>query len=269
MMTMSQHDREDLQRAKLLLEHPSFAARVTDLVGLPVEKAVDLFPARLRVSIQNATSKALMHALSGALATLDQRPGLSASPNLHKWLGAASGAAGGWFGLPALAVELPVSTTIILRSIAEVARPHGEDLSSFEARLSCLEVFAFGGPSRSDDAADTGYFAVRAALARRMSEATKYLAARGLLDDGAPALVRLISKLAARFSVPVSEKAAAQALPVLGALGGAALNVMFLNHFQSISEGHFCVRKLERRYGTDLVQREYAALPVRPSSSTK
>ncbi len=259
-MTMSQHDRERLQHAKRLLEHPSFAARVTDLVGLPAEKVVGLLPAKLRATIQSVTSKALMHALTGALATLDQEPFVRASPNLHKWLGVASGAAGGWFGLPALALELPVSTTLMLRSIADVARSHGEDLHSIEARLSCLEVFALGGPSSADDASDTGYFAVRAALARSVSDAAKYLAGSGLVDEGAPALVRLVSKLAARFSLPVSEKAAAQALPVIGALGGAGLNLMFLSHFQSISEGHFCVRELERKYGKELVQREYAAL---------
>ncbi|HEX7480787.1 MAG TPA: hypothetical protein VF331_23500 [Polyangiales bacterium] len=53
----------------------------------------------------------------------------------------------------------------------------------------------------ADDATDTGYFAVRAALARTLSEAAKYLAPQGLLDDGAPVVVRLIGKLAARFAL--------------------------------------------------------------------
>jgi hypothetical protein len=49
-----------------------------------------------------------------------------------------SGAAGGTFGLAALPVELPVSTTIMLRSIAEIARSEGEDLSDPEASVSTI-----------------------------------------------------------------------------------------------------------------------------------
>jgi hypothetical protein len=37
---------------------------------------------------------------------------------------------------------------------------------------------------------------------------------------------------------------------------------MFTNHFQTVAEGHFTVRELERVYGTDEVQREYARLAV-------
>ena len=41
----------------------------------------------------------------------------------------ASGAAGGAFGLATLPVELPVSTIIMLRSIAAIARNEGEEPS--------------------------------------------------------------------------------------------------------------------------------------------
>ncbi len=73
-------------------------------------------------------------------------------------------------------------------------------------------------------------------------------------------MVRLISQVAARFGVAVSEKAAAQAVPILGAVGGAAINVAFAEHFQILARGHFIVRRLERRYGPDAVQFEYRRL---------
>ena len=47
----------------------------------------------------------------------------------HKVLAGTSGGIGGAFGLAALPIELPVSTTIILRSIADIARSEGHDLS--------------------------------------------------------------------------------------------------------------------------------------------
>lgn len=46
-------------------------------------------------------------------------------------------------------------------------------------------------------------------------------------------------------------KVAAQALPVVGALGGAAVNYAFIEHFQDVARGHFTVRRLERLYGKD------------------
>ncbi len=70
-----------------------------------------------------------------------------------------SGAVGGFFGLPGLIIELPISTTLMLRSIADIARSEGEDLSSFDAHLACITVFALGGRSRDDNAAETAYYA--------------------------------------------------------------------------------------------------------------
>jgi hypothetical protein len=41
-----------------------------------------------------------------------------------------------------LPIELPVSTVIMLRSIADIARSEGEDLSD-PRRLPCVQVFAW------------------------------------------------------------------------------------------------------------------------------
>src|ERR1700722_15766104 len=95
------------------------------------------------LAIASATSKGLEAALKVALRTLPSSP-RSNSQFLHRALATASGAAGGTFGLAALPVELPVSTTIMLRSIADIARSEGEDLSDPETALACVEVFALG-----------------------------------------------------------------------------------------------------------------------------
>jgi hypothetical protein len=58
----------------------------------------------------------------------------------------------------------------------------------------------------------------------------------------------------------VTQKVAAQALPVFGALGGAAVNYAFIEHFQDVARGHFTVRRLERIYGKSLVRMEYERL---------
>jgi hypothetical protein len=53
---------------------------------------------------------------------------------------------------------------------------------------------------------------------------------------------------------------AAQAVAVLGALGGAAVNLAFTEHFQDVARAHFTVRRLERIYGADVVRAEYDRL---------
>jgi hypothetical protein len=172
----------------------------------------------------------------------------------HKLAVTASGSVGGAFGLPALIVELPLSTTIMLRSIADIARANGENLADVQTQLACLEVFAMGGPTTTDDASESGYFAIRGALARSVTEAAEYIAEKGLVEEGAPVLVRFIAQVAARFQVQVSEKAAAVAVPILGAIGGGAVNLLFIEHFQQMSRGHFTVRRLERQYSPERVR---------------
>ena len=49
-------------------------------------------------------------------------------------------------------------------------------------------------------------------------------------------------------------------MPVIGALGGAAVNYAFIDHFQEVARAHFVVRRLERRYGKDAVRTAYERL---------
>lgn len=255
-MPLSPAEIEDLRRARKLLEHPGLAIKLTNLIGTPVEKGMALLPRRAGEIVNAATTKALRAALRIATSTMGRKK-KRASKLSHKALAIGSGAAGGFFGLPALAIELPVSTTIMMRSIADIARSEGEDLSLPEARIACIEVFALGGPSRRDDAAESGYFAVRGALAVAVAEAAKFIAEKGIVEEGAPVLVRLVAQVASRFSVAVSEKLAAQAVPVVGAVGGAAVNAIFASHFQDMATGHFIVRRLERAHGFEAVRRAY------------
>jgi hypothetical protein len=69
--------------------------------------------------------------------------------------------------------------------------------------------------------------------------------------------------------VVVSERAAASALPVIGALGGATVNVLFMNHFQRVAQGHFMVRRLERQYGRDVVRELYEGFSSRRTAAAE
>jgi hypothetical protein len=220
-----------------------------------------MLPARWQKNVHTATEAALMKALDVAVSSLGQRRPSSSSDRLHKFAAAASGAAGGALGLVALAWELPVSTTVMLRSIADIAAAEGEDPRDLETRLACLMVFALGSTRDTrDNAAESGYFAARSALANAVSEAARHLAQKGLGKSGGPALVRLVGLIASRFGIVVSEKAAAQAIPILGAAGGALINTIFIGHYQDMARGHFIVRRLEKEHGAQAVQEAYRLL---------
>ncbi|HEU0229338.1 MAG TPA: EcsC family protein [Burkholderiaceae bacterium] len=258
---LSPVDLDSLRNARELLENPGLAARMTNLIGAPVELGLKWLPEGWRSKISDITQAALRKATDAAIVTLDDRPGEGSSNHWHKLGAAVSGGVGGFFGLAGLAVELPISTTLMMRSIADIARSEGESLGHPDARRACLEVFALGGKTKTDDATDSGYYAIRVALAQSVAQATEYLGTHVVVEKGTgPALVRLITVVADRFGVQVTEKAAAQAIPALGAAGGAVINTLFIGHFQSMARGHFTVRRLERKYGAEAVRAAYMAL---------
>ena len=259
-MKLSTAEIRDLRSAKEILENPGLAAKVSNFVGTPIEQGLKKLPESWSAAVNDVARRSIEKALDIALLTMDRDAQISSSNWWHKLAVVATGAGGGAFGLPALAIELPISTTIMLRSIADIARSEGEDLHSPDARLQCVQVLALGGPSRGDDSTESGYFAARAALARSISEAAAHVAKKGLSQKGAPAIVKLITQVASRFSIVVSEKAAAQAVPVVGALGGAVINSLFIDHFQDMGRGHFIVRRLERLHGQEEIRRLYDEL---------
>ncbi|MDB5649038.1 MAG: peptidase [Hyphomicrobiales bacterium] len=255
-------DQTALEAAYRHLERISYAARLTNLFGRQVELAGNLIPERARKIANRAVDKALRAAMHVALRSLG-KGGATSRVGMHRTLATASGAMGGAFGLASLPVELPLSTVILLRAIADIAKAEGEDLTKPETALACMQVFALGGRTPTDDYMDGGYFAIRTLLARTVSEATHYVAATGAANETAPILVRLLSQIAARFGMVVSQKIAAQAVPIFGAVGGAAVNYAFMDHFQNLAHGHFTIRQLERTYGSERVRFAYEALHLK------
>jgi hypothetical protein len=255
---LTEPDLADLRRAKSLLENPGLAIKIASSLGKPVEWGLAKLPERARDMVVSATRKAMDAALAVALRTLDREARDEPRNWLHRAAVMATGGAGGAFGLVALPFELPISTVVMLRSIADQARAQGEDLAQTEARMNCMMVLGLGGRSASDDAADTGYFAVRAALAKAVAEVVEYFAERtaaeAIADRSAPALARLVASLATRFAPAVADKMAAQLVPVVGAVGGAAINTLFIHHFQDMAWAHFTMRRLERKAGAQDVR---------------
>ena len=259
-MDISPDDLDDLKYAKSLLENPGLAAKITNVLGAPIEQGFDLLPKGWSEVVESSTQKALLAAVNSAILTMNKKKRGDSSNTLHKLLVAGSGAAGGFLGLPALPVELSVSTAIMMRSIADIARSEAQPISDPEVKIACIEVFALGGPGKDDDAVETGYFAIRSALAKAVTDAARYIAKKGVSEKSAPVIVKLIAQISSRFGIQVSEKIAAQSIPVIGAAGGAIVNTLFIDHFQTMARGHFIVLRLEKEYGHDAIRQAYLTL---------
>jgi EcsC protein family len=254
--TLSAPDLEILRRAVRNLETQDFAAQLADYAGKPIERVMRLMPKAASRRINSAVESAILKCLNVAISSIELQSKTPPARRASSVLAGISGGVSGFFGFIALPIELPVTTTLMLRAIADIARHFGEDLSSLEARLACVEVFALGAP-RSGRRTDIGYYASRALLGRLSADATALLVERGAANLSAPVVGGLVSEIATRFGVVVSERSAASALPVLGALGGATVNMLFMSHFQRVALGHFAIRRLERQYGADVVRRLY------------
>ena len=258
-MSFTGKDLKDLQQAKQLLDNPGIAIQIANMLGSPIEHVIARrLPKRATALIDQAATAAVTAAFNTAAATLRKdRMGKPARKWLHKGAVIGAGAVGGFFGWIGLAAELPFTTTIIQRSIAEIARAEGESLDDLDTRLACIEVLAFGGNGNKDEGAESGYFATRAALAQQVSAVSLHVVKRGLSESGAPVVVRLINSIASRFSIPVTQKVVAEALPVVGAFTGASLNAIFIGHFQKVAQAHFIIRRLERMHGVDATRLAY------------
>jgi hypothetical protein len=277
------HAVSELAWAYERLEHPSLAARLSDALASPFEQAMKLIPRRWKQQLDRSVETNMYRTLkiamgsmamgstalgSTALGSTDYREPVPSSDVLHRVLVAGTGAVGGFFGPLTVLAELPVATALMMRSIADIARSEGEDvMGNREARIACVQVFALGGRTKDDDEAEVGYYGMRITLGLHFEN---ILNVAGKMDGPhIPAAIQLARAIAARFGVIVSDKLAAQLVPVAGALSAAALNLIFMQHYQDVARGHFVVRRLEREYGAEVIRNAYGLIREKDRLGTR
>lgn len=264
-MPLTETELAILDQAYTTLENPSWWVQLSSAAGMPVEAVTRQLSRKAPESVVNVVSQSSQRAIElvmqSSIWSIQGQEQTPASPGLHKAAALTTGAVAGFFGLQTLVVELPLTTGIMFRSIADIARAEGESPQDPETAMNCMQVFAMGSRvSGKDDAAETTYYGVRVALGKAVNDALQYVASYGLGKASAPPLVRLVAAVAARFGVVVTQKAMAQTIPVLGAVGGGLVNTIFISHFQDMARGHFAIRRLERKYGADVVKAAYLKL---------
>jgi hypothetical protein len=270
-------DRAFIAAAVRRLERPGRLAEFLNTMGKPAEAIIKALPLWASSRIDRALQRALLDAMGWAAKTLDgsihaDEKSVSTLSNMvvksrgamHVTAAAILGGFGGAFGLAALPLELPVTTLVILRSIAAIARDFDADLDDPATRLECVSVLSLGGPALTDDAMESSYLTTRVGLALLIRDASRFLVGKSTLQLGealargaAPEVTRLIGAIAARFGYLALDLAYAEMVPIAGAVGGAALNGYFANFFNQIAYYHFGLRRLERIYGEDAVQDLY------------
>jgi hypothetical protein len=264
--TIAPADKVALTKAVKYLESRNFAARLADYAGVPINRVLGFLPKPVNKQLSVLVCDAVMKGLEVAVDTLDDKPPRSPAMGFSSFLAGVTGGVSGLFGFSALAVELPLTTTLMLRAIAEIAQHQGEDLSTVEARLACLEVFAYGAKP-NDENLDVGYYAARALISKYTHDIAALALERGAIDASAPVVASLVSEIVSRFGLVVSDKVAAGALPILGAVGGATVNIVFMDHFQRVAHAHFTLRRLERTYGSSHIKQRYAELAAPKSNA--
>ncbi len=238
-----------LELAKMRMENIGWAMQGLNQLGNAIDKQVDRLSENQQKELQQVSYNVLKKVVQSNLRTMDpDKTPRNPMNTAYQAMVSLSGAIGGAFGVIAFAGDLALTTKLMMRSIMDIARREGEDLRELDTQLACLQVFALGGKSRHDDSLDTGYYALRVSLRS---------AVRGVANP----LARVLGQVASRFSVQVTEKFAAQAVPVIGAIGGAAINTAFITHFQNMAEAHFSIRRLERKYGWEVIEAAYQSLP--------
>ncbi|WP_373050819.1 EcsC family protein [Thalassovita aquimarina] len=197
--------------------------QVLNMIGGQAEQLLDQLPGPIRANLDGATEKALILSMKAAhrsRGVIGDQPGW-----LTTTVTTAMGAAGGFGGLPSALAELPVTTTVLLRAIQGVAAEQGFDPAAENVQFDCIRVFGSAGPLDHDDGADMAFLTARMAL-------------RG------SSLQSLIVKVAPRLAHVLGQKLAAQTVPVLGAMAGAATNYAYTSYYQDMAHVHFRLRRL-------------------------
>ena len=204
--------------------------------GGALENRLDALPPSLRAQVAQVTERALLaaHGMAGAG---DRAPDLGRQGPLAAAM--LTGAVGGAGGLATSVAELPVTITVILHAIRRAAREAGYDPDDPAIRAECLRVFSAGSPLAGDDGVNTSFLSAR-------------------LTVTGPAIAQVVQSVAPRLAAALGQKLATQAVPVLGAVSGAALNAAFLRYYREMAEIRFALLRLAEQHGAEPILTAFA-----------
>jgi len=228
--------------AEIYLSSRSILSSVIATLGNVVQRGLAMVRADWREPITAKIHETLVLLQGAAVWNMDDDPGRAPKDWLFLATVIASGIAGGAGGLPTLLVELPITTGLMLRSIADIGRAHGGRIEDPLFRATCIEVFAYGTPIEEDD------------------EELTFLAARLGAVKVAEATAEMITKVAARYAAVLGPQIAARSVPLTGAVLGAVLNGAYMSFYQSMAQVLFTLFPIEWKHDPAQVRSCFASV---------
>jgi EcsC protein family len=213
-------------------------------IGGSVEERVALLPQAVRTQLESVTRMALERA--HGMAAMGSRLGPDLGERGPVLAAMATGLAGGMGGLPTAIAELPVTITLFLHTIRAAAIEAGFDADDPGIRAECLQVFAAGSPLRGDDGVNTSFIGARLAVSTA-------------------AIQKMIAVVVPKLGLAMGQKLAVQAVPVLGAVTGAALNAAYLSYYRETARVRFGLLRLAEVHGAEATLRAFQAAVTVPS----
>lgn len=215
---------------------------IVNRLGGAVEDRIAALPDGVKAQIGAVVEKALMtaHGIAGAG---DRLPDMGRQGPLAAAV--VSGAVGGAGGIATSIAEMPVTITVILHAIRRAAREAGFDPDDPAIRAECLRVFTAGSPLADDDGVNTSFLSAR-------------------LTVTGPAIAQVIQSVAPKLAAAMGQKLATQAVPVLGAVAGAALNAAFLRYYREMAEIRFALLALAQQHGAEEILSAFAKAATPP-----
>ena len=96
--TLSDSELEELKWSYQHLEHPSLAARLSHVIGSPIDSELKLLPKNWYQHLHNTLDSSLRKILDMAITSMGHIPPAKAHDRMHKLMVMGTGALGGFFG---------------------------------------------------------------------------------------------------------------------------------------------------------------------------
>ena len=179
----------------------------------------------------------------------------------------AEGIPGAQLVIPSLILtDVTTSMTLLSRHTCRIATAYG-----YSSRNPQNLPHLMAAMAPQAETSDEGYLALKTAVVTSiretgqfMSRTTGVLLDRQLLDREAPQMIRLITYVADRLGIVLTQKELGILVPIAGAVLNSSINVAFQRVGHETAKDYFRRLLLEDRYGEELVgyaiQQEIATL---------
>src|SRR5262245_2181554 len=168
----------------------------------------------------------------------------------------AEGIPGAQLVIPSLILtDITTSMTLLSRHTCRLATAYGFPSNKPEYFPHLVAAMA----PQTDDA-DEGYLALKTAVVTSIRESSQFISRmagvvvdRQILEREAPQMIRLITYVADRLGVVVTQKELGILVPVAGAVLNTSINLAFQQVGHQTAKDYFRRLILEERYGEELV----------------